>query len=443
MVTIKNREVLVRISGAELLLDAIETALKAADPYNAVMSKVKLRGDYVEVEGKRVEVRGRIHVLGFGKASARMAEALVEIFGDLIAGGVVITPTGGNRVGPVEVLKGNHPIPGEDTLKASKRLLEYLQGVGEGDVVFVAISGGGSALFEVPEEGVELGEIAKLSDELMGRGADIVELNAVRKRLSAVKGGKLLRYIKARRVVSLIVSDVVGDRLDTIASGPTAPDATDKAFAVAVLKKYGLWDSLPERLRRLIEIETPKAGDPLFDKVINVPVVNNLGSLQKAAERLALRGYNTIILTSMLEGEAREVGRVLASVIKSAALHGFPASRPVAILAGGETVVTVRGRGRGGRNQEMCLSLAMAIRGLNATAACVATDGIDGNSPAAGALIDGGVVEEAERLGVNPAEYLDNNDSYTFFEKLGRAIITGYTGVNVNDIFLAVVDKDK
>ena len=440
---IKNKEALLRLPKADVLLDAVEAALKAADPYNAVLSKVKLLGNYVEVEGRRFEVGRAVHVVGFGKASARMAEALVEIFGDLVAGGVVITPTGGGRVGPVEVLKGNHPLPGEDTLKASKRLLEYLQGVGEGDTVFVAISGGGSALFEVPEEGVELSEIAQLSDVLMKRGADIVELNAVRKRLSAVKGGKLLRYIKARRVVSLIVSDVVGDRLDTIASGPTAPDATDKTFAASVLKKYGLWDSIPERARRLFEAETPKAGDPLFDKVINVIVANNLGALQEAAGRLSSRGYKTLILTSMLEGEARVVGRVLASVISSAARHGLPAPPPIAVLAGGETVVTVRGRGMGGRNQEMCLALAMAIRGLNAAAACVATDGVDGNSPAAGALVDGGVVDEAERLGLSPSEYLDNNDSHTFFQKLGRAIITGYTGVNVNDIFLAVVDKDK
>jgi glycerate 2-kinase len=443
-VSIRNRESLVKLPRGEVLTKALEEALAAADPYTAVASSVRRRGDVVEVGGKAVEVKGGVHVVGFGKASGKMAEALVDLLGDLVRGGVVITPTGGGRAGPIELVKGDHPIPKDNTLSASRRLVEYLEGVGEGDLVFVVISGGGSALFELPEDGIQLEDIAHISGELMKRGADIVELNAVRKRLSRVKGGKLLKFIKARHVVSLIVSDVVGDRLDTIASGPTAPDGTTREFAIRVLKKYGLWEELPPRIRAVIESggDTVKEGDPVLAKVWNIIVANNLTSLRSAGGYLKGVGYSPLILTSMLEGEAREAGRVLASVAKSVVYHGVPGRPPLALLAGGETVVTVRGGGRGGRNQELCLSFALAIRGMrNISAACMGTDGVDGNSPAAGAVVDGGVVEEAEARGLDPLEYLNNNDSYTFFNQLGRAIITGYTGTNVNDVFIAVIDS--
>jgi glycerate 2-kinase len=365
------------------------------------------------------------------------------VLGGAVAGGVVISPVGGGRVGPVEALRGDHPIPGEDTLRASQRLLQYLESVGPEDLLFVLISGGGSALFEAPEEGVSLRDVAWLTGELMKRGADIVELNAVRKRLSRVKGGKLLRLVKTRRVVSLIMSDVVGDRLDTVASGPTAPDETAREHAMTVLRRYGLWEEMPPHLRSAVlrSPDTVKPGDPLLERVHNVVVASNLQSLLAASQHLADRGFNVVILSAALEGEAREVGRVLASAAKSAAWFGQPAKPPASLLAGGETVVRVRGRGVGGRNQELCLSFAVAARGLPVSAACMGTDGVDGNSPAAGALVDGYTVEEAEKAGLNPLEHLDNNDSHTLFHKLGRAIYTGPTGTNVNDVFIALVYK--
>lgn len=440
---IKNRGDLTRLRGASLLMEALEAALEAADSYSAVLRHVRRVGNEVEVAGRRYALSGAAHVVGFGKASLKMAQALVDTLGDAVAGGVVISPTGGGSVGPVEVLRGDHPTPGENTLRASQRLLQYLEGVSEGDLLFVLISGGGSALFEVPEAGVSLGDIAWVAGELMRRGADIVELNAVRKRLSAVKGGKLLRRIKARRVVSLIISDVVGDRLDTVASGPTAPDETAREYAVAVLRKYGLWEEMPPHLRSAVlqSPDTVKPGDPLLERVHSVVVASNLQSLLAASQLLAGKGFDVLILSAALEGEAREAGRVLASAAKSAAWFGYPAKPPAALLAGGETVVRVRGRGVGGRNQELCLSFAIAARGFPVSAACMGTDGIDGNSPAAGAVVDGDTAEEAERVGLNPVEYLENNDSYTFFHRLGRAIHTGPTGTNVNDIFIALVYK--
>jgi glycerate 2-kinase len=430
-----------RFRGGGVLLDALEAALAAADPYGAVAKYVKRSGDGVKVAKRRYKLSGAVHVVGFGKASLEMAQDVVDVLGGAVAGGVVISPAGDGRVGPVEALRGDYPIPGEDTLRASQKLLQYLESVGLEDLLFVLISGGGSALFEAPEEGVSLRDVAWLTGELMKRGADIVELNAVRKRLSRVKGGKLLRLIKTRRVVSLIISDVVGDKLDTIASGPTAPDETMRDYAVAVLRRYGLWEEMPPHLRSAVlrSPDTVKLGDLLLERVHNVVVASNLQSLLAASQHLADRSLNVVILSAALEGEAREVGRVLASAVRSAAWFGYPAKPHAALLAGGETVVRVRGRGVGGRNQELCLSFALAARGLPVSAACMGTDGVDGNSPAAGALVDGYTAEEAERAGLNPLEHLDNNDSHTLFHKLGRAIYTGPTGTNVNDIFIALV----
>jgi len=446
---IRNIDQLARSDMHKHVIELLEEGLRAADPYLAVKRVVERVGQRVlRVAGEEVLVEGVVHAIGFGKASAQMARAVVDSLGDLVVGGVVIAPEGGYSIGPIEVLKGDHPIPGENTLRSSLRLLEYLRDrVEERDIVFVLVSGGGSALFEVPVEGVELRDLAELTRELMKRGADIVELNAVRKHLSQVKGGGLLRFIKAHRVFSLIVSDVVGDRLDTIASGPTVADETTYEDAYRVLVRRGLWDSLPPKIRERIEKglrgeapETVKPGDPLLKKVRNIVVASNVMSLEAMARRAEELGYRPLILTPFMEGEAREVGKVLAAVIKSVKQLGKPLEPPAAILAGGETTVTVKGSGVGGRNQELCLSLALRIDGIDrVVAACMGSDGVDGVSPAAGAVVDGAVCREARERGLDPVSYLDNNDSYTFFKELGRAIMTGYTGTNVNDFFIALI----
>lgn len=431
-----------------LALELAEHGLAVADPYNAVRRSVVLNDKRILIDGEVIEVGGQIHVIGFGKASKRMAMALNDLLGDRIVGGVVITPDEIGYVGSIKLVRGNHPIPGKDTLDSSQLLLDYVSSnVSENDIVFVVISGGGSALFEVPEDGVSLDDIAWLSKELMRRGADIFELNAVRKRFSKVKGGKLLRFLKARKVVSLIISDVVGDRLDTIASGPTAPDDTTFQDVYNVLKKRGIWNEMKDSMKRLVELglegripDTPKRGDSIFNRVLNIIVASNKMVLDAMAEKARRQGFNTLTLTSMLEGEAREVGKVLASIMRSIDIYGTPLKRPAAIIAGGETVVTVRGNGIGGRNQELCLSLSISIRDMSdVVALCMGTDGIDGISPAAGAIVDGKTYYEGLKQGLDPQEYLENNDSYTYFSKLKRAIITGYTGTNVNDIFIALM----
>jgi glycerate 2-kinase len=445
---IKNFDELVKSDLHRLALQLVEYGLSVADPYAAVRENLRVLNNKIFVGNAEMSIAGRIHVVGFGKASKRMAEAVYSVLGDRIAGGVVITPSDEGYVGNIMIVRGDHPIPGENTLRSSQLLLDYLiDNVREEDLVIVLISGGGSALFEVPEEGVSLKDVAWISRELMKRGADIFELNAVRKRFSKVKGGKLLRFIRSRKVASLIISDVVGDRLDTIASGPTAPDETTFADVYKILVKYGLWSELGKNMRGIIEKglsssleDTPKPGNPIFNNVVNIIVASNRIVLEAMARRAREAGFNTLILTSMLEGEAREVGRVLASIIKSIDLHSLPIQKPAALLAGGETVVTVRGSGTGGRNQELCLSLAVSIRGMNnAVAICIGSDGIDGVSPAAGAIIDGSMYYEAVSKGLDPLAYLNNNDSYTILSKLSRAIITGYTGTNVNDIFVAII----
>jgi len=445
---IRNRDGLEYSNLHKLALDIVEHGLYAADPYFAVLKSVKRAGKTIVVNGMNFEVYGSVHVIGFGKASKRMAMALYEVLGDLVAGGVVISPEGSERIGPIDIVVGDHPIPGKNTLEASQRLLRYLdEAVHRHDIVFVLISGGGSALFEIPADEITLEELGMLTRELMKRGADIVELNAVRKHLSLVKGGKLLHFIKAEKVISLIVSDVVGDRLDTIASGPTASDETTFFDAYEVLKRYGLWDSAPSSIRQYIERgmrgevpETLKQGDKLLEKVTNIIIASNRISLEAMASKAKESGFNPLILSPYIEGEARHVGKVLGAIIKSVKELGHPIPPPAAILAGGETTVTVRGSGIGGRNQELCLSLAMTIEGLgNVVAVCIGSDGIDGTSPAAGAIVDGYVVKQAREQGLDPLAYLENNDSYTFFNKLRRAIITGYTGTNVNDLFVALV----
>ena len=445
---IKNFDELVKSDLHRLALQLVEYGLSVADPYAAVRENLRVLNNKIFIGNAEMSIAGRIHVVGFGKASKRMAEAVYSVLGDRIAGGVVITPSDEGHVGNIMIVRGDHPIPGENTLRSSQLLLDYLiDNVREEDLVIVLISGGGSALFEVPEEGVSLKDVAWISRELMKRGADIFELNAVRKRFSRVKGGKLLRFIKAKHVVSLIVSDVIGDRLDTIASGPTSPDETTFNDVYNTLVKYGLWNELSVEMKTLIDNglkgkieDTPKPGDPIFEKVRNIIVASNTIVLKSIARRAREMGFNTIVLTSMLEGEAKEVGRVLGSIIKSIYFHSLPVSKPAVVLAGGETVVTVMGKGIGGRNQELCLSLLLSIKGLqDIVAVCIGTDGIDGVSPAAGAIIDGSTYQEAVSKGLNPRDFLNNNDSYTFFSKLKRTIITGYTDTNVNDVFIAVL----
>ncbi|MCE4614391.1 MAG: glycerate kinase [Desulfurococcales archaeon] len=433
-----------------ILRKILNSGLAAADPRERVMETLSVEGNCIKVKGKKYCGYREIYVAGFGKASRRMAEGVYSAIGGLIEDGLIIVPKGSpaNPIGCIKILEGEHPLPNGLTLSSSLRLLDYLTSLPEDSLLILLISGGGSALFEVPAGNVSLKDISQTAGMLMKSGADIVELNAVRKHLSKVKGGQLLRYINPSKIISLIISDVVGDRLDSIASGPTAPDKTTFQNAFNVLVKYGLWEKVPEGVRSHIENgvkglvqETVKKGDPLLSKVKNVIIASNSISLKAMGETAKVEGWKTIVLTSRMRGEAREVGKLIAGIIESISYENMPAKPPVVLLAGGETTVTVRGRGVGGRNQELCLSILLELsqQDIGFTIACMGSDGIDGTSPAGGAYIDSALYREALSRNLDPKSYLLENDSYTFFKRLNRTIETGYTGTNVNDFLVAII----
>lgn len=432
-------------------VDILEAALEAADPKRAVERSLHVEGRRLRVGVHTLDLAKykRILVIGGGKASGRMAEAVEERLGPLIDHGLVIVPRGveaGLRLSRIKARGASHPLPDAEGVRAVGEMLSLLEDVDEHTLILSVISGGGSSLITYPAMGVDLEELKETTSKLMLAGARINELNAVRKHLSAIKGGRLATKAYPATIVSLILSDVVGDPLDTIASGPTAPDTTTYRNAVDALKRYGLWEGTPPSVRRRLEAglrgeveETPKPGDPVFGRVLNVVVANNYTAASNALRRAEALGYNTLLLSTRVEGEARIVGQIYASIAQEALSTGHPIGPPAVIIAGGETTVTVKGPGRGGRNQELALASSMALAGLEAVVTSLATDGVDGPTDAAGAVVDGSTLERAEALGLDPMEYLDMNDSYSFFKVLGDLIETGPTGTNVNDIALILL----
>lgn len=429
--------------------EILQAALRAADAEESVRKNLRVEGQVLLAGSLRLdlgEVR-RVWVVGVGKASAPMARAVEEVLGDRVDGGVVVTKHGhGLRLRRVRVLEASHPLPGPEGEAAAREVLGLLREADGRDLVIALISGGGSALLPLPAEGVTLQDKVAVTDLLLRSGATISEVNTVRKHLSAVKGGWLARAAYPARVVGLVVSDVLGNRLDAVASGPLSPDPTTYADALQVLRRYGLLDKVPRAVRTHLERgaagelpETPKPGDPVFDRVtlqVVASVVEAVEAARLAAEGL---GYRALVLTTWLEGEAREVGRVVAALAREEALHGRPAARPACLVLGGETTVTVRGPGRGGRNQELALAAAIGLEGLDGVlVASFATDGTDGPTDAAGAFADGLTVPRARRLGLDAAEYLAGNDSHAFFDAVGGLLRTGPTGTNVNDLVLVL-----
>lgn len=430
----------------------LNAGLVAANPRERVREIMSTKDSCIRVMGKEYCGYNKVYVAGFGKAARGMAEGVYDTLNGKVEDGFIIVPKGSpsNPIGRIKVLEGEHPLPDGLTLTSSLRLLDFVSKLPKDSLLILLISGGGSALFEVPADNISLEDISHTASMLMNSGADIVELNAVRKHLSKVKGGQLLRYINSEKTISLIISDVVGDRLDSIASGPTAPDNTTFEDALSVIKKYGLLEKIPRSVRKHIEKgirsqvpETVKPGDPILSKVDNFIIASNIISL-KAMENTAIHeGWRAFILTSRMRGEAREVAKMLAGIIESITFEEKPLPPHVVLLAGGETTVTVTGKGIGGRNQELCLSLLMELgqNKLDYTAACMGSDGIDGTSPAAGAYIDNTLLSKAYERNLDPKQYLLENNSYGFFKQLKRTIDTGYTGTNVNDFLVVVIRK--
>jgi glycerate 2-kinase len=334
----------------------------------------------------------------------------------------------------IRINECGHPIPDGRGIRGARRIAGIARQAGPRDLVICLISGGASALMPLPSRGITLAKKQKITRSLLASGATIHEINCVRKHISAIKGGQLARLAYPATLVTLILSDVIGDDLDAIGSGPTVPDRSTIADVQAVGAKYGI------AIDAAGLAETPKPGDPIFTRATHVLVGSNELAVEAAAREARRLGYRTLVLTSFLEGEAREVARVHAAIAKEIEAHGRPVPRPVCVISGGETTVTIRGQGLGGRNQEFALAAAIDIADLHGTLILSAgTDGTDGPTDAAGAVVDETTLARAGALGLDAAAFLRNNDSYRFFEATGDLIKTGPTGTNVADIQIMLV----
>lgn len=418
-------------------LKIFKAALKAADGYGAVKRYFTSHPTPC--------IKGNLFLIGAGKASCYMAKAIEELFGDKITAGVIVTKySHGFPLRRVKVFEAGHPFPDINGLKAAKDISALLEGAREEDMVLVLISGGGSALLPFPSEGIRLIDKIKVTKILLNAGADIYQLNTVRKHLSKIKGGGLARMAYPARVLSLIISDVVGDDLSVISSGLTAPDASTYRDAYNVIKNFKLEHKVPVYIINHIKSgidgkiqETPKPRNKVFRRVNNAIIANNLLALTSAEMEARRLGYKTKILTSFLSGDASETGKFSAALVKEMAECKGSSKLPAALILGGETTVTVKGKGKGGRNQELALSAAIEINGMkNVVILAAGSDGSDGPTGVAGAIVDGSTVKRGRKLGMDAKIYLKNNDSYNYFNRVGGHIYTGPTGTNVMDIVL-------
>ena len=429
-----------------ILKELYMAGIKAVHPADAVKRHMRLSRNILRIDGTRYNLKEfrNIYVIGAGKAASGMARAIEEIFGNLITEGVVVTEYGyERRLKRIKVLSGRHPVPDRGGLAGARRVLAIAEKAGKDDLVICLISGGASALLPAPVDGVTLKDKQVVTELLVKSGAHIGEINRVRKHLSKIKGGGLAKACAPATVVTLIISDVVGADPSTIGSGPTSPDPTTLEDAIRVLKRYSLLDKVSKGVLRALksaENETPKPRDPIFRKTRNFIIADNLTALEEIKRASRSMGYRPVIITSLLTGDVRDASNFIASVIKEARTSGNPVSPPCCILFGGETTVKVRGRGKGGRSQELSLLLAEKISSLKGVhILCAGTDGIDGITEAAGAFVDGTTLKRAEKLGLKPEKFLKENNSYNFFSPLKDLFITGPTGTNVADVVICLV----
>jgi hydroxypyruvate reductase len=379
-----------------------------------------------------------------------MAVNLEKILGTRITKGLINVKYGhSQKLKRIRVQEAGHPLPDEKGLEGAKEMVEMLGHPTAKDLVIFLISGGGSALLPLPVEGVTLAEKQAATNQLLSCGANIQEINTLRKHLSRIKGGGLAKLVYPATLVSLILSDVIGDPLDAIASGPTVPDPTTYEDCARILNKYELWEKIPPSVAGHIregmegkKEETLKAGDPAFSNVYNLVVGNNLLAMKAAQKASQALGYRTLLLSSLVEGETREIAKSHAAIAKEVLLSGNPIPPPACILSGGETTVTLKGKGKGGRNQEFALAAALEIAGWEEILMMSAgTDGTDGPTDAAGAFADGRTLIRAKTMGLDPWSFLKENDSYSFFQSIGDLLITGPTGTNVMDLRIMLVKK--
>ena len=438
------------------LISIFKAGIDAVNPYRLVLQSLKVEGNILNIGNISYDLNqfNNILVIGAGKATASMAQAVEEVIGDKISNGLITVKYGHTRsLKKIKQLEAGHPLPDEAGVKGTEEIFKLLEGADEKSLVICLLSGGGSALLVSPSEGITLNDKIETTRLLLSAGADIEGLNTVRKHLSKVKGGRLSEISYPATLITLMLSDVIGDRLDVIASGPTVPDNSTFKDAMDVIKKYNLVDKLPANVMILLKQglrgdikDTPKNGEVFFKKS-KVFILGNLKhALTAAKEKVVSMGYETEIISSELQGEARDTAKYLsAKAIKvQQFLKSGESSR--CLISGGETTVTVKGNGLGGRNQELALAFAVEIEGMKGiTMLSAGTDGTDGPTDAAGAIVDGETVSKAKTLGLDPERYLNTNDSYNFFKRLDSLtgerhhVITGPTGTNVMDIQIILV----
>ncbi|MFN0166190.1 MAG: glycerate kinase [Bryobacteraceae bacterium] len=425
-------------------------ALAAADPAEAIRRHVSLAGDTLRVGKLRFPLdRFRhVYVVGAGKAAATMGKAVEKLLGSRITSGHLNTKHGHTaKLKRIRLQETGHPVPDLNGIEGSREIARIVTAAGRDDLVLCLFSGGASALMPFPAEPVTLAEKQETTKWLLACGASIHEINAVRKHISAIKGGQLARLAAPATVVSLLLSDVIGDDLDVIGSGPTAPDSSTFQSAWDILRKYQLQTRVPPSVRQRIETgltgvlpETPKANDPVFARTHNLVIGSNRLAVEAAARKARELGFRPIVLSTFIEGETRDVARMHAAIAKQILATGEPVKAPACVITGGETTVTIRGDGKGGRNQEFCLAAAIDLAGLDHVFVLSGgTDGTDGPTDAAGALADGSTVARGERAGLRAADFFARNDSYPYFEAIGDLLKTGPTGTNVMDVRLVLV----
>jgi len=441
----------------EHLIDIYKSAIRAADPFKAVTQKLRVSGSRMTLEGKDYNLRefNRIVVVGAGKAVAPMARAVEEIFGDSIDDGIIIVKYGHTRsLRKIRQIEGAHPLPDLNGILGTEEVINIVKKADASTLVICLLSGGASSLLVSPMDGIALDDKKEVTELLLKAGATIDELNTVRKHISSVKGGRLAELAHPATLITPVLSDVIGDRLAVIASGPTVPDSTTFKDAIGVLRKYGLEDKIPGRVAKILKDglegkieETPKGCEDFFKKARTIIVAGIKEALVAAKEKAESMGFKTEILTSELQGAAREAARDLAARAIEAKNTMKAGDKPRCLLFGGETTVTVKGGGLGGRNQELALAVAIEIEGRDGiTLLSAGTDGTDGPTNAAGAIVDGGTLSLAKQYGMDAALYLENNDSYHFFKRLDflsgkrHHLMTGPTGTNVMDLQIIAVE---
>ncbi len=434
----------------DVLVNALRAALDAVNGEEAVRRSLHVEGDQLWV-GEKVyplHPKGQLALLAVGKAAVSMARGAKQSLGDRLSRGIIVTKfLPENEVLDFPTLLGDHPIPKQRSLRAARTVEGFLKTLQLEDTLLCLISGGASALLTYPRHPLRLQDLQKTTQLLLRCGANIHELNTIRKHLERFKGGGLVQMVNATRVISLIISDVIGDSIEVIGSGMTAPDPTTFENALAILDRYELRHSLPSRvLAYLVEgsqgahPETLKADMAFSKQFANHLIASNRHACEAAQRSLERAGVETLHLTSYLQGEASQVGRVFASFARQLSALQSASRSPICWIAGGETTVTVRGQGIGGRNSELALGAVTDLSGLEGVLLItLASDGDDGFSPAAGAVVSGSTARRAQQLGLSPVEFLKRNDSYTFFSHLQDCLFTSPTHTNVNDLIFLFV----